>query len=916
MAQQIDIVANLLMKVDGAEAGINKLKNSLSKLKIPDGLENSFKKSFANLDVIFARYKSQVEKGFNTKADITAFAKTGKALDAELDRISKYFTELTGKQIDFKVNSAEITKTEQDLEKLIAQRNELAKSSVKFEITGAKEGYKDIESLLKKLQEVTGNTKTGQYASGALDFLKKGDLQNALALLDKASVSCKKFSDEKQKAFSSNIGLNMSTAIQKIVEELGGAEGKFGQVNVEVQKFEQILADLRTGQIKTAGELAERLADDMLNTGTAAKQANGAMQDFAQSSFNAAQQLNQLQQSTQYFFSLRNMINLLRRGLNEAVQTVKDLDKAMTETAVVTEYSVSDMWGKLPEYTANANALGATIQDMYESTTLYYQQGLNTEQAMSIATETMKMARIAGLEAADATDMMTAALRGFNMEINETSAEHINDVYSNLAAKTASNTEELGTAMQRTASIAHSAGMSFEGTAAFLAQAIETTREPAENLGTAMKTIVARFTELKKNPLEITEVDGEEVSYNKVDTALQSIGVSLKDANGQFRDLDKVFLDIAQRWDSLTQTQQRYIATTAAGSRQQSRFIAMMSNYGRTMELMGYANNSAGASTIQFNKTLDSLEAKINKFQNAWKEFLMGIMNDSWTKGIVDAGTKVLTVINKLIDTLSFGGKAKGVKSFLSLFTAFTALKAGGNIINKLIGGLGGLVDPTSTFGKGFWGAGKGASQDNQNKGIAGKITTPIVAKLSELIAVTKGQKTASQIKTTSTIDQYKSTSKTLRGIKNLDVGTISSLLGGLSDEHAYAALMNSPGTIDAMKQASLGWLGSKKMPSDAQKTGQQLMSAIFKGMQKKEISVKDGTKLLGQPQKWGQYFGTDVAQNFSKAIIQQNNQLFKQAIEKTWTDLGMKIAAPETRKAYLTTQEGKDKFFSILNNI
>ena len=46
MPQQIDIVANLLMKVDGAEAGINKLKSSLSKLKMPEGLENSFKKSF------------------------------------------------------------------------------------------------------------------------------------------------------------------------------------------------------------------------------------------------------------------------------------------------------------------------------------------------------------------------------------------------------------------------------------------------------------------------------------------------------------------------------------------------------------------------------------------------------------------------------------------------------------------------------------------------------------------------------------------------------------------------------------------------------------------------------------------------------------------------------------------------------
>jgi hypothetical protein len=34
----------------------------------------------------------------------------------------------------------------------------------------------------------------------------------------------------------------------------------------------------------------------------------------------------------------------------------------------------------------------------------------------------LKLAKVAGIDAADATDKMTAALRGFNMELNETSA--------------------------------------------------------------------------------------------------------------------------------------------------------------------------------------------------------------------------------------------------------------------------------------------------------------------------------------------------------------------------------------------------------------------------------------------------------------------------------------------------------------
>ena len=57
------------------------------------------------------------------------------------------------------------------------------------------------------------------------------------------------------------------------------------------------------------------------------------------------------------------------------------------------------------------------------------------------------------------------------------------------------------------------------------------------------------------------------IQYNKVDKALKSIGIDLKDTNGQFRDLDDVFLELAQRWNSLSRNQQRYIATTSAGSR-------------------------------------------------------------------------------------------------------------------------------------------------------------------------------------------------------------------------------------------------------------------------------------------------------------------------------------------------------------
>lgn len=382
------------------------------------------------------------------------------------------------------------------------------------------------------------------------------------------------------------------------------------------------------------------------------------------------------------FVGLAGGIEIARRAMTNAFSTIKELDAAMTEMAVVTELDVGDYWDQLPEYTARANALGVSIKSAYESATLFYQQGLKTNEVVAMSNETLKMARIAGLSAEDATNKMTAALRGFNMELNETSAQRVSDVYSELAAITASDVKEISSAMTKTASIAASAGMEFETTAAFLSQIIETTRESAETAGTAMKTVIARFQELKKDPSEIGEVDGEIVDANKIETALRSVGVSLRDAKGQFRELDDVFLELSSKWDSLDTNTQRYIATIAAGSRQQSRFIAMMSDYSRTQELVTAANSSAGASNEQFEKTMNSLGSKLNELKNAWDSFTMGIMDSDVVKAGVDILTSMLTAINNITDAFGdFSGAAKIGLLVSALYLGDKAL----NVFNKSI---------------------------------------------------------------------------------------------------------------------------------------------------------------------------------------------------------------------------------------
>lgn len=252
--------------------------------------------------------------------------------------------------------------------------------------------------------------------------------------------------------------------------------------NIIKQLSETTIPDLGSEAIKNVADEAANAEQPLEKVGD---EIEGAA-DAATKLTEAASQADKISNFVKQFVGWAGAANLARNAIRQAYETVKELDAQMTEMAVVTDYTTGDYWEQLPDYTSRANELGVAIKDVYSAATLYYQQGLKTEQVTAVTTNTLKMARIAGLDAAEATNRMTSALRGFNMEINESNAQRVADVYSELAAITAADTEEISRAMGKTASLASSAGMEFETTAAFLAQIVETTRESAETAGTAL----------------------------------------------------------------------------------------------------------------------------------------------------------------------------------------------------------------------------------------------------------------------------------------------------------------------------------------------------------------------------------------------------------------------------------------------
>ena len=555
--------------------GIDQIQNALKGISLGPETQASFDRLFNNIQKQADKANTAIASGFKNKKDVNNYTQ---AMDQIVDSYDRIITKVKVLQSDGKItlqaDTAEFDALSKDLDSLNKKLKGFA-----AEMSKATDSVNKIE---QKRGTGTNNVASWQKV---IDAYKKGEIQ-------KATQALYTLKGMMTKAANNGVDFEKDKTWKQFKADYDALSAAITQYNVAQKASIKIQDEFDTKEARTKEILADA-AKEIGNIRNVTEQSAEGIRKFANESGAAAaetqklgSELEQFKNKAAYFFGLSNAINLFKRSVRSAYETVKDLDAVMTETAVVTNFSVGDMWSQLPEYTRRANELGVTIHDTYEAATLFYQQGLKTNEVMQISNETLKMARIAGLDAATASDRMTNALRGFNMELDKVSAQRVNDVYSKLAAITASNTDEISTAMTKVASLAHNANMEFETTAAFLAQIIESTRESAETAGTALKTVVARFSEVKKlyskGELMGSDEEGEEIDVNKVSVALRSAGINLNEYLTGAKGLDDIFIELADKWDSLDQVQQRYIATMAAGSRQQSRFIALMQDYSRT----------------------------------------------------------------------------------------------------------------------------------------------------------------------------------------------------------------------------------------------------------------------------------------------------------------------------------------------
>ena len=423
--------------------------------------------------------------------------------------------------------------------------------------------------------------------------------------------------------------------LQTTNTELSAKEGEYATLTTKLAQMSEAaskgaddIAKLYT-EISKLGDATNKAITEEENKNTKKKADTGVATSGADISGQSVKPSG-LGQAFKQFTIYNMVVKAAKKAVQEAVKTVKELDKYLTEQAMVTGLTREQTYKLVGSYQELAMQCGATTKEIAQVSTEYMKQGKSIHEAMVLTEAAVKAAKVAGVSVGDSVNYLTTALNGFQLQAEDAMA--VSDKFAAIAAASATDYDELAIALSKVASQANLAGMSIDYTTALLTKGLETTREAPETMGTALKTIIARMRELG----DYGETLDDGMDINNVESQLSYVGIALRDTNGELRSTEDVLDELGKKWDTLDKNQQAAIAKALAGTRQQARLIAMMEDYERVTELQEISQRSAGATAAQAGVYLEGIEASMNKIQVAWEKVVMTISDSEAIIGVFE----------------------------------------------------------------------------------------------------------------------------------------------------------------------------------------------------------------------------------------------------------------------------------------
>lgn len=366
---------------------------------------------------------------------------------------------------------------------------------------------------------------------------------------------------------------------------------------------------------------------------------------------------------------VNNAMNAMTTAIRQSIDTVIELNTAMTDVQMVTGESAEQTAELAHQYSQMAKELGATTTEVANGAAEWLRQGKSVAETNQLLESSMILSKVGAIESSQATELLTSTLNGYKKEANE--AMHVVDAMSAVDLAAATSVEELAVALQSTANMARVNGVGFEQLLGMVGAVSEASRRSASVVGNSFKTIFSRLTNVAAG--KMTDDLGEPL--NDVEQVFNGLNIELRDSSGEFRNMYDVISELANKWTKLDNVEQNWVATSVAGTRQRETFLTLMENWDRAVTLSTTALNSEGMAMDKMSIYLESIEANLNKLKAAVEDLL-------YSEEIVNVINLVIKAITRLVEGISWLiDKLGGVNSaVLATVAIFLKLKSAINI--------------------------------------------------------------------------------------------------------------------------------------------------------------------------------------------------------------------------------------------
>ncbi|WP_216638209.1 phage tail tape measure protein, partial [Brevibacillus brevis] len=391
--------------------------------------------------------------------------------------------------------------------------------------------------------------------------------------------------------------------------------GKF----VDQQALREWTAEVQRLTVNTP-----RLQQEMARLNERFRQISTSAMDAKKSTFSFTEQLGHAFNKMALWGAAGSIFFGAQQALQALLSTIVDIDTKLTEMYKV--LSSDTNFNELMSNTVElANTYGRSLTEAQDALIEFGKAGFEAEQALQMTNATLLGANVTGLKTGQMAEYLTGALVQFNLSAQESTKviDKLNEVDNNFSVTSLGLAQSIAKAGES----AQTFGVTLDELIGMTTAIGQATRESGNVIGNSLKTVFARL------------------NMDNTQTALASIGVAVKDVNGELRSATDVYADVASQWDLMTRAQKSYVAESLAGKYHITRMIALLDNWDTVSKASATSQNSLGSSMEENRKHMESLSSAINKVTAAGQELAYSIGEG----GLRDAMYGVLSVTSTLI---------------------------------------------------------------------------------------------------------------------------------------------------------------------------------------------------------------------------------------------------------------------------